>query len=79
LKKNIFNKHLSIVTQFFSENFLKVNPGSNFLSGGKGNDGLYGSFDNDLMLDGKGAEPIECSGNLDIIIDFDFKDEDVQK
>lgn len=62
---------------------LAGGPGPNFftggggsiLSGGIGNDVLIGGGGHDVLLGGQGHDTFTCTGESDLILDFDHKDD----
>ena len=77
---NIFNLDISI--QVITNNLQKTNNDNNNeenddvqLSGGSGNDYLFGGSGNDILAGGLGKDFFDCNEGIDIILDFDLKED----
>ena len=54
---------------------LVFGGGANALYGGKGDDHLYGSADDDVLVGGPGHDVFDCAEGVDLVRDFDPKED----
>ena len=47
-----------------------------YLVGNEGNNKLYGSEEDDILVDGSGADYFDCGEGTDVVIDFNISEND---